>query len=108
MIMVENAEGHINKGERSSAVAKLQEAVTLSPGFIEAHYQLGLALRQSVDSSAKAESAFRQVLQLNPNHALAHLQLGLLFSDKGDRAEAAVEFKNAARLAPGWLKPIAG
>ena len=41
MIMVENAEGHINKGERSSAVAKLQEAVTLSPGFIEAHYQLG-------------------------------------------------------------------
>ena len=80
----------------------------MSPGFIEAHYQLGLALRQSVDSSAKAESAFRQVLQLNPNHALAHLQLGLLFSDKGDRAEAAVEFKNAARLAPGWLKPIAG
>jgi len=37
-----------------------------------------------VDSSAKAESAFRQVLQLNPNHALAHLQLGLLFSDKGE------------------------
>ncbi len=48
MILVENAEGHINKGGRSSAIGELQEAVTLSPGFIEAHYQLGLALRQSV------------------------------------------------------------
>jgi tetratricopeptide (TPR) repeat protein len=101
MILVETAEGHINKGEQSAAVQELQEAVTLSPTFTEAHYQLGLALRQSADGSAKAESAFRQVLQLNPNHPLAHLQLGLLFAAKGDRAEAAAELENAAKLAPG-------
>ncbi len=43
MILVETAAGHINKGEQSSAVGELQEAVTLSPDFTEAHYQLGLA-----------------------------------------------------------------
>jgi len=108
MILVETAEGHINKGERSAAVQELQEAVRLSPDFTEAHYQLGLALLLSVDSSTKAESVFRQVLQLNPNHALAHLQLGLLFSAKADRAEAAAEFENAARLAPGLVEAHRG
>ena len=108
MILVESAAGHINKGEQSAAVQELQEAVTLSPGFTEAQYRLGLALRQSADGSAKAESAFRQVLQLNPDHASAHLQLGLLFSAKGDRTEAAAEFENAARLAPGLAEAHRG
>jgi len=108
MILVETAAGDIDKGEQSAAVQELQEAVTLSPGFIEARYQLGLALRHSADGSAKAESAFRQVLQLNPNHALAHLQLGLLVAAKGDRAEAVAEFENAAKLAPGLVEAHRG
>ncbi len=108
MILVESAEGHINKGERSAAVGELQEAVTLSPGFTEARYQLGLALRQSADGWAKAESAFREVLQLDPNHALAHLQLGLLLAANGDRAEAVVEFENAVKLAPGLVEAHRG
>jgi len=108
MILVETAAGHINRGEQSAAVQELQEAVTLSPGFTEAHYQLGLALRKSADGSAKAETAFRQVLQLNPNHALAHLQLGFLFAAKGDRAEAAAEFENAGKLAPGLVEAHQG
>jgi protein O-GlcNAc transferase len=82
----------------------VSQVVTLSPGFIEAHYQLGLALRQSADGSAKAESAFREVLLLDPNHAPAHLQLGLLLAADGDRAEAAAEFENAAKLAPGLVE----
>ena len=108
MILVESAAGHINKGERSAAVQELQEAVTLSPGFIEAHYQLGLALAPSAEGSAKAESAFRQVLRLDPNHARAHLELGLLFARKGDRVEAAAEFENAAKLAPGLVEAHRG
>jgi len=108
MILVESAEGHINKGERSAAIGELREAVTLSPGFTEAHYQLGLALRQSGDDAAKAESAFREVLQLDPNHAPAHLQLGLLFAASGDRAEAAAEFENAVKLAPGLVEAHRG
>ncbi len=101
MILVETAENHMKKGEQSTAVGELQEAVTLSPDFTEAHYQLGLALRQSSDGSTKAEAAFRQVLQLDPNHALAHLQLGLLLAARGDKTRASSDFEKAAKLAPG-------
>ena len=77
MILVESCRGpHKEWSARSAAVGELQEAVTLSPDFTEAHYQLGLALAQSPDGSAKAESAFRQVLQLNPNHAPAASSVG--------------------------------
>jgi Flp pilus assembly protein TadD len=100
MILVETAENHMKKGEQSTAVGELQEAVTLSPDFTEAHYQLGLALRQSSDGSTKAEAAFSQVLQLDPNHALAHLQLGLLLAARGDKTRASSDFEKAAKLAP--------
>ena len=89
-------------------VGELQEAVTLSPDFTEAHYQLGLALAHSAGNSAKADAAFRQVLQLNSNHALAHLQLGLLFATRGDKAQASSEFQKAVDLAPGLTEAHRG
>ncbi len=101
MILVETAEGGTNKGEQSTAIGELQEAVTLSPDFTEAHYQLGLALRRSVDGSAKSAAALRQVLQLNPNHAPAHFQLGLLQAARDDKTQASSEFQKAVELAPG-------
>jgi tetratricopeptide (TPR) repeat protein len=101
MILVESAEGHVKKGEQSTAVGELQEAVTLSPDFTEAHYQLGLALKQTADGSVKAEAAFREVLQLNPNHAPAHFQLGILLVARGDKAQASAEFDRAVQLSPG-------
>ena len=101
MILVETAEGQMMNGQLSNAVGELQEAVTLSPDFTEAHYQLGLALAQSRNGSAKAEAAFRQVLQLNPNHAPAHFQLGVLLAARGDKASASAEFQKAVQLAPG-------
>jgi tetratricopeptide (TPR) repeat protein len=91
----------MNKGEQSTAVGELQEAIALSSDFTEAQYQLGLALRRSADGPAKSEAAFRQVLQLNPNHAPAHFQLGLLFAARGDKTQASAEFQRAVELAPG-------
>jgi len=104
MILVETAEGHIKKGELGTAVAELQEAITLSPDFTEAHYQLGLALRQFPDASDKAETAFQRVLQLNPNHAAAYLQLGQLSQSRGDLAQASSQFEKAIQLAPGLVE----
>lgn len=101
MILVETAEGHMKHGQQSTAVGELQEAVTLSPDFTEAHYQLGSALARSPNGFAKAEAAFRQVLQLNPNHAPAHFQLEILLAARGDKALASTEFQEAVQLAPG-------
>jgi superkiller protein 3 len=101
MILVETAEGNIKKGQVATALDELQEAVTLSPDFTEARYQLGVALSHVPDASAKTEAAFRQVLELNPNHAPAHFQLGLLLAGRGDKVQASSEFQKAVELAPG-------
>jgi Flp pilus assembly protein TadD len=117
MILVETAAGHIKKkSEFAVAINELRQAVTLSPDFTEAHYQLGLALRQSASASsragssqdasaadilAQAETAFRRVLQLNPADALAYLQLGLLLKSRGDSSQAASQFDRAVQLMPG-------
>jgi Flp pilus assembly protein TadD len=116
MILVETAVEHIKKTEFAVAISELREAVTLSPDFTEAHYQLGLALRQSASASsragsnrsasatdtlAQAETAFRRVLELNPADALAYFQLGLLLKSRGDNSQAASQFERAAQLTPG-------
>ncbi|MGH9538391.1 MAG: tetratricopeptide repeat protein, partial [Terriglobales bacterium] len=101
MILVETAEARMKKGEITPAITELQEAVTLSPEFTEAHYQLGLALGANPDSMTRAEAAFRRVLELNPNDASAYLQLGLLVQASGDKAQASSLFEKAAYLAPG-------
>jgi Flp pilus assembly protein TadD len=121
MMLVETAAGHLQKRELAAAIGELQEAVSLSPDFTEAYYQLGLALRESAEVSHKApsskagsnsagptkdmltqaETAFRRVLQLDPNNASAYLQLGSLLESRGDIAQATSQFERAVHLAPG-------
>jgi tetratricopeptide (TPR) repeat protein len=105
MILVETAENHVKKGDVVGAVHELQEAVALSPDFLEAQYQFGLALlRDSTHvNSARAKAAFEHVLELDPNHAQAHFQLGLLLKAAGGQGQAAAEFEKATELAPSLV-----
>ena len=101
MILVETASGDMKKSDFSTAIGALQEAVSLSPDFAEAYYQLGLALLQAdktskptsttnastsakKDTLAQAEAAFQHVLQLDPNNALASFQFGQLLKARGE------------------------
>jgi len=79
---------------------------------LKAHYQLGLALLQSVDSAAKAESVFfARYCSLNPNH-ITHWRPpeknGIAVGRKSGPNGACSEFENAADWPPGWLSSIAG
>jgi tetratricopeptide (TPR) repeat protein len=103
MILIETAAGHTRKGEFTTAVGELQQAVSLSPGLTEAQYQLALAL-QRAGNFKESEEVFRRVLQMSPDHASAHLQLGLLFADRGAKAQASTEFEKALQLAPGLVE----
>ena len=95
MILLDTAVAD-RKGKLVAAINALESATALDPDFIEAHYQLGLTVRQF---PARAEAAFRRVVELNPAHAAAHFQLGLLL-ERNDRAWATLEFQRAVELAP--------
>jgi Flp pilus assembly protein TadD len=99
MILVQTASDHMNKGEFSEAVHALQEALSLTPTFTEAQYQLALALRR-LGEDKKSEEVSWRVLKLEPDHALAHLNLGLLLAKEGDVSKAEVELQKAVQLEP--------
>ena len=113
MILVETVAADVSKGELREAADKLQKAASLSPDFLEAHYQLGVTLKNlaaSLKTTAEKESKLRQaeeqlhaVLQLEPNHAAAHMQLGLVLESEGKLREARAELQTATRSAPGLL-----
>jgi tetratricopeptide (TPR) repeat protein len=100
MVLIEKATEHIKKGEHAKAVGLLREASTVSPRLPEIHYQLGLALRQSLANEAESEAAFRRVLDLDSSHAVARYQLGLLLRRRGDKVNASTEFRKAIQIAP--------
>jgi tetratricopeptide (TPR) repeat protein len=103
MILVQTAAGYSNKGQYRESVETLREAVTLSPNFTEAQYQLGVALHESGDDR-KSEENFRDVLKLDPGHASAHLTLGRLLITRGDTAQGKAELERAVQLAPSLVE----
>jgi tetratricopeptide (TPR) repeat protein/catechol 2,3-dioxygenase-like lactoylglutathione lyase family enzyme len=99
MILVQTAAGYSSKNQYADAVRILKEAVSLTPNFTEAQYQLGVALHESGDDKS-AQGVFRKVLQFDPEHPAAHQQLGTLLIAQGDAAEGRSELERAVELAP--------
>ena len=72
-------------------------ALRLDPGFLNAHNNLGLALKQQGDLDG-AISSFRQALRLDPDAPGVHNNLGLVLKDQGKPEEAEASFRQALRL----------
>lgn len=99
-----------------AAVANCHSRIRLQPDDAEAHFSLGLALRDKDDWEG-AEEAFRTTIRLQPAHAGAHYNLsfvldlkddpgghfnrGLALKGKVDIDGAIAEFREAIRLRPG-------
>lgn len=103
MILLETAAGLMSKGERTAALDQLWEAVSASPSFAEAHYQLALALLPPAGNAKDSEAHFLRVVQLDADHAKAHHQLGVLRARRGDLPGALASLRRACELAPGLV-----
>ncbi len=70
------------QGQLDEAEACFRQAVTLKPDYAEAHYNLGLSLRDQgkLDDTV---ASFRRALTLKPDYAEAHNNLGLTLHDQG-------------------------
>jgi Flp pilus assembly protein TadD len=76
-----------DKGDKEAAVAKLQEAVTLDPGFAIGH---GMLAKLYADL-ARADEAIhhaRRVVELEPNDAFSFTALSVIYQRCGRIPEA--------------------
>ncbi len=83
--------------EPMHAVAFLREAVTDAPNSLEAHRELGKALRLAHEYSGAANE-LQWVASKAPNDDSVHAQLAALYKDMGDQARARQEIEIHAKI----------
>ena len=90
-------------GKNDEAVAQFKKAIALRPNFAEAHFNLGVALREKHDLVG-AIAEYREALRLNPNDAEAHSNLGNALREEHDLDGAVAEYREALRLRPRFAE----
>lgn len=89
----------------SDALPPMQKAAALSPGDLEAHFNLGVTL-QALGQSREAESSYRRALDINRNYVPAHINLGVVLQNSGRLAEAETSYRLALKIDPGHIKAL--
>jgi len=93
-------DGHLTAGDLRGAATHYEGALRIQPDYIEARYNLGVAL-QELGEWEKAAASFREVLRLNPSSGEAFNNLGNAFTSQGKLVEATAAYEQALRLLPG-------
>lgn len=95
----EVAQAYADAGFIREAIAELEKAVGLRPGFADLHVKLGSLLRDRGDLPA-ALAAFEAGCAANPRYAQAKVQLGITLTMLDQKAEARDAFNAALELDP--------
>ena len=87
-------------GRSREAMAQYKEALRLSPGFAEAHNNLGHALNGE-GRTGEAIAELEEALRLKPDYAEAHNNLGIALEKvPGRLPDATDQYREAVRLKP--------
>ena len=76
-----------DQGNKTEAVAKLEEAISLDPGFAIGHGMLAKLYADLADAE-KAITHARKVVELQPNDAFSYTALSVIYQRCGRIAEA--------------------
>jgi protein O-GlcNAc transferase len=88
-------------GRHQPGVEYIQRALTLNPGCVEAHFDLGNALMDQgkLDTAA---ACYRRAIGLKPDYVEAHVNLGLALHAQGTPDEAVACHRRALELKPDY------
>lgn len=89
----------MREGDSAGAAAAFRATLSLAPGLVAAHVNLGLLLVRS-GSPAEAEQHYRTALAADPAHLQAHLHLGVLLAAQKRFMEAESVYRQALRIDP--------
>jgi len=90
-------------GETVNVIDLISRAIAIAPDYIDAHFNLGNALRAS-GRPDKAVACYRNALALDPNFTEAHNCLGLSLLDLGKIDEALACYKKALQIEPDYFQ----
>jgi predicted O-linked N-acetylglucosamine transferase (SPINDLY family) len=90
-------------GRSADALTPMQKAAALSPGDVEAHYNLGVTL-QDMGRLIEAQISYRRALKINPNYADAHSNLGVILQELGRLDEAETSYRRTLQISPDYAK----
>ncbi|MGE3310228.1 MAG: tetratricopeptide repeat protein [Limisphaerales bacterium] len=93
-------------GDLQGAESVLKQAISRSPGMLEAHMQLGVVCLAR-GRNAEARNAFQAALRTKPNLAEGWYNLGLSLGSE-DRAASISAFREAIRLKPNLVEAYLG
>jgi tetratricopeptide (TPR) repeat protein len=98
LVLYKLALAHYRNGMPARATDPLRKAVAIDDRFAEAHYLLGLCLRNA--DREQAMRALRRALQVNATFAAAREELARLFEDMGRAQDAIDQLEYLAALEP--------
>jgi tetratricopeptide (TPR) repeat protein len=99
---VQDGRNYLESGERSKAIAALEEAIKREPELAEAHRLLGEALRDS-GRWPEAVAEFKAYKTLASEDGAAYFLLGWAYAQTGDSKEAAATFAEGVDVDPSFL-----
>ncbi len=94
-------------GSPSAAVAPLRRAVELNDNFGEAHYLLGLVLRDTQAMPQEAITAIEQAIRVAPSLTAAREELADLYRAAGRPVDELTQLQSLASLDPQTSRDIA-
>ena len=81
------------------AVDQYRKVLDLTPGWVDAHINLGVALYQ-LGRSEEARAEFLAAVQLDPLNGISRYNLGCVLEEQGEIDEAVEHLRRAARALP--------
>ncbi len=109
-VIRDDARLNLEAGRLKIAEEEIERARALAPEDPETHFLRGrLRLAQGADASPvsrrqlrrQAEDSFLQSIELDPRRAAPHRELGILLYERDQPADACLQLRRYAELAPG-------
>jgi protein O-GlcNAc transferase len=90
-------------GQLDAAVKSYEQALSIKPDYVEAHYNLGVTLNDIGQMKAAAKS-YEQVLSIKPDYADAHYNLGVTLQELGQMEAAVKSYEQALAIKPDYAE----
>ena len=99
--LIPNILGAVNaaSGRLEDAVTSYNKALRIKPDYVEAHYNLGVALNDLGKHKA-AIASYVKALQIKPDYAATYNNLGNALKALGKHEEAIASITKAMRIQP--------